>query len=175
MLILEQILEPLQKLFAAIINLVLAAALAVGSASQEPAAEVRESPSPTVRPTSKPKAPVPVATSKWKYDPEVSWYGPGFYCIHPTKKGCVRDGTKIWLNGTACGQLYTKTIMGVAHRTLPCGTLVEFQWRGRTARVPVIDRGPFVRGRTWDLSGALCVYLKHCFTGPIRWRVIGGG
>lgn len=175
MLILERAVEQIQAILTAILHIVLAATLTLGSAHQEPVKEVRNSPSPTVRPTPKPKPPVPVATSKWRYDPEVSWYGPGLYCIHPTKKGCVRDGTKIWLNGTACGQLYTKTIMGVAHRTLPCGTLVEFRWRGRQVRVPVIDRGPFVPGRTWDLSGALCVYLKHCFTGPIEWRIVGGG
>ena len=101
---------------------------------------------------------VPVETgAPWNYDPEVSWYGPGFYG-----------------NLTACGQSYTTTILGVAHRTLPCGTLVEFRWQGRSAIVPVIDRGPYVEGRTWDLSGGLCVILEHCFTGAIDWRFVNG-
>ena len=56
--------------------------------------------------------------------------------------------------GTACGQKYTKTMMGVAHRTLPCGTLVTFRnpANGRQITVPVIDRGPYVAGRQWDMS-----------------------
>jgi len=66
-----------------------------------------------------------------------SWYGPGFYG-----------------NRTACGQTYTPEIVGVAHRTLPCGTLVVLEYRGRTMTVPVIDRGPYIAGRTLDLSTA---------------------
>jgi len=66
-----------------------------------------------------------------------SWYGPGFYG-----------------NRTACGQLYTPQIIGVAHKTLPCGTMLELEFRGRIVTVPVIDRGPFIAGRTLDLSNA---------------------
>jgi rare lipoprotein A (peptidoglycan hydrolase) len=104
----------------------------------------------------KPKPPTGVVTaSGWRRDPEVSWYGPGFY------------GKR-----TACGLAYTKTIMGVAHRTLPCGTMVSFRnpANGRQITVPVIDRGPYVAGRQWDLSGAACTALAHCYTGPIQWR-----
>jgi hypothetical protein len=54
-----------------------------------------------------------------------SWYGPGFYG-----------------NRTACGQVYTPEIIGVAHRTLRCGTMLVLEYRGRTMTVPVIDRGP---------------------------------
>jgi rare lipoprotein A (peptidoglycan hydrolase) len=66
-----------------------------------------------------------------------TWYGPGSY------------GTK-----TACGVRLRKTTIGVAHRTLPCGTQVELYYRGRTLVVPVIDRGPFAAGRSWDLTKA---------------------
>jgi rare lipoprotein A len=91
----------------------------------------------------------------WRYDPNVSFYGPGFY------------GRR-----TACGHAYTTSIMGVAHRTLPCGTMVRFRnpANGRVVTVPVIDRGPYVAGRQWDLSGAACRALGHCYTGPIYWR-----
>lgn len=87
-------------------------------------------------------------------DKEVSWYGPNFYG-----------------NRTACGLALTKTILGVAHRSLPCGTLVTFQWKGKQVTVPVIDRGPYIEGRIWDLTGGLCIYLDHCFTGPIYYRI----
>jgi rare lipoprotein A (peptidoglycan hydrolase) len=66
-----------------------------------------------------------------------SWYGPGFYG-----------------NRTACGQVYTPEIIGVAHRTLRCGTMLTLEYRGRTMTVPVIDRGPYIAGRTLDLSNA---------------------
>jgi hypothetical protein len=91
----------------------------------------------------------------WRFDPDISWYGPGFFG-----------------SGTACGQEYTREIMGVAHRSLPCGTLVTFRnpANGRQVTVPVIDRGPYVAGRTWDMSRALCTYLDHCYTGTIEWR-----
>lgn len=106
-----------------------------------------------VRPKATPAT--PAGAGGWRYDPHVSWYGPGFY------------GKR-----TACGLAYTKTIMGVAHRTLPCGTKVSFRnpANGKTITVPVIDRGPYVAGRQWDLSGAACTALGHCYTGPIEWR-----
>lgn len=66
-----------------------------------------------------------------------SWYGPGLYG-----------------NRTACGQRLRRRTVGVAHKTLQCGTNVRFYYRGRTATVPVIDRGPFVAGREWDLTEA---------------------
>ena len=44
--------------------------------------------------------------------------------------------------------------LGVAHKSLPCGTRVTFRYRGRSVTVPVVDRGPFVGGREWDLTSA---------------------
>jgi rare lipoprotein A (peptidoglycan hydrolase) len=94
------------------------------------------------------------STGGWHHDGNVSWYGPGFYGNH-----------------TACGQVLTRTIVGVAHKTLPCGTLVTFRYKGVTVTAPVIDRGPYVAGRQWDLAHGLCVKLNHCFTGTIDWRL----
>lgn len=103
----------------------------------------------------------------------VSFYGPGFYCISNRVKACLpQAGSFTWPRLTACGVLYTRTVVGVANRSLPCGTLVAFSYRGRTVVAPVIDRGPYVAGRLWDLSGGLCTALRHCFTGPIRWTIV---
>jgi rare lipoprotein A (peptidoglycan hydrolase) len=100
----------------------------------------------------------PVTTAGgWLHDPEVSFYGPGLYG-----------------HRTACGEALTEQLVGVAHRTLPCGTLVEFRWNDIVIQAPVVDRGPYVAGRQWDLTGGACVALGHCFTGPIDWRIIGG-
>ena len=66
-----------------------------------------------------------------------SWYGPG-----------------LWGSGTACGGVLTAGRLGVANKSLPCGTRVTFRYRGRSVTVPVIDRGPFSGGREWDLTAA---------------------
>jgi hypothetical protein len=113
-----------------------------------------EPPVAPVRPPQPIAAPGVVSKSAWHHDRDISWYGPGLYG-----------------NGTACGQTLTKTLVGVAHRTLPCGTLVTFRYNGVTLTVPVIDRGPYVSGRTWDLSYGACHILNHCFTGTIDWKM----
>jgi rare lipoprotein A len=66
----------------------------------------------------------------------------------------------------------TESLRGVAHKTLPCGTKITFRnpANGRTITVPVVDRGPYVDGRQWDLTGGLCLALAHCYTGPILWK-----
>ena len=93
---------------------------------------------------------------QWRYDGNVSWYGPGFY------------GKR-----TACGYAMTEDLIGVAHRTLPCGTKVTFRnpANGRTITTRVIDRGPYVSGRQWDLTGGLCLALRHCYTGALYWKL----
>ncbi len=55
---------------------------------------------------------------------------------------------------TACGQVLTRHMLGVANRTLPCGTMVDFVFHGRTIAVPVIDRGPYANHADWDLTEA---------------------
>jgi rare lipoprotein A len=64
-------------------------------------------------------------------------YGPGFY------------GQK-----TACGQKLRPGTIGLANRTLKCGTDVAVYYQGRTLVVPVIDRGPYANGADWDLTEA---------------------
>ena len=105
---------------------------------------------------SQPAAPLGVVVvPTWKFDGNVSWYGPGFY------------GKR-----TACGLAMTESLKGVAHRTLPCGTKITFKnpANGRTVTAPVVDRGPYVSGRQWDLTGGLCLALGHCYTGSLYWK-----
>jgi rare lipoprotein A len=72
------------------------------------------------------------------YRPSIATqYGPGFY------------GQK-----TACGVTLKASTLGVAHRTLKCGTPVALYYRGRTIVVPVIDRGPYANNADWDLTEA---------------------
>jgi len=56
--------------------------------------------------------------------------------------------------GLACGGYLTSATMGVANKTLPCGTFVTLRYGARSVRVPVIDRGPYVAGRDFDLTEA---------------------
>ncbi len=66
-----------------------------------------------------------------------SYYGPGLYG-----------------NGVACGGTLLPDTLGVANKTLPCGTMVRLRYRGHSVTVPVIDRGPYVAGRDYDLTEA---------------------
>jgi len=79
-----------------------------------------------------PLPPTPVATTV-----TASYFGPGLYG-----------------NRTACGQILSTALQGVAHRTLACGSPVRLSYAGRAVTVPVIDRGPFVAQREFDLSYA---------------------
>ena len=101
-----------------------------------------------------------IVSSPWILDSNISWYGPGFYG-HNGACGMVPGGIQ-------------RDTVGVAHRTLPCGTRVAFRYNGVTVVAQVIDRGPYVSGRTWDMTRGLCDLLHHCFTGGgVYYRVLG--
>jgi rare lipoprotein A (peptidoglycan hydrolase) len=86
-----------------------------------------------------------------------TWFGPGFY------------GQK-----TACGQTMTPVIVGVASRTLPCGTLVLVNFNGHRLTVPVIDRGPYAHnGATWDLTWGAASALGITETVRIKTKIVG--
>jgi peptidoglycan lytic transglycosylase len=79
-----------------------------------------------------------------------SWYGPGF------------------IGGrTACGSTLGAGTMGVANKTLPCGTRVTFHYGGHTVTARVVDRGPYVAGREWDLTPAVKARLHFPSTGTV--------
>ncbi|MGN6257723.1 MAG: septal ring lytic transglycosylase RlpA family protein [Solirubrobacterales bacterium] len=69
--------------------------------------------------------------------------------------GASYYGPGLWGNGVACGGTLEPGTMGVANKTLPCGTKVKLRYHGRTVTVPVIDRGPYVAGRDYDLTEAV--------------------
>ncbi len=82
---------------------------------------------------------------------EASWYGGG--------------GT------LACGGTLTSSTLGVANKTLPCGTWIDLRYRGRSLQVQVIDRGPFVAGREFDLTEATKRALGFGDLGEVWWRL----
>jgi hypothetical protein len=75
-----------------------------------------------------------------------------------------------WYGGggsLACGGSLTSSTMGVASRTLPCGTLVKLRLGWRAVSVPVVDRGPYVEGREFDLTEATKQALGFGDTGEV--------
>jgi rare lipoprotein A len=85
-----------------------------------------------------------------------TWFGPGFY------------GQK-----TACGQTMSPVIVGVASRTLPCGALILVNYKGHRLTVPVIDRGPYANGATWDLTWGAASALSITETVRVKTKVVG--
>jgi rare lipoprotein A len=79
-----------------------------------------------------------------------SWYGPGLYG-----------------NRTGCGGTLDYGDLGVAHKSLPCGTKVTLRHRGRSVRVRVIDRGPYVGAREYDMTAATAQRLRFRGHGEI--------
>jgi len=68
---------------------------------------------------------------------KISWYGPGF------------NGRK-----TASGEIFNQYALTAAHKSLPFGTKVKITnpTNNKSVIIRVNDRGPFVKGREFDLS-----------------------
>ena len=73
-----------------------------------------------------------------------SWYGPGFY---DNRLPCWQ-----WLKANGLPIQFEADTWGVAHKTLPCGTMLTLSHGTSVITVPVVDRGPYVGGRELDLS-----------------------
>ncbi len=86
----------------------------------------------------------------------MSWYGPGFY------------GRK-----TASGAVLTQGMMNVAHRSLPFGTQIQFEYNGHTCTAVVNDRGPYAGGRTFDLGPGTATALGFGGVGTVKYRILG--
>lgn len=85
---------------------------------------------------------------------QASWYGPGLYG-----------------NGMACGGTLTTSTVGVAHKSLPCGTRLTVCYQGRCSPASVVDRGPYVSGRDFDLTGALAYRIGFGGVGTISYSI----
>jgi rare lipoprotein A (peptidoglycan hydrolase) len=71
---------------------------------------------------------------------------------------------------TACGQRLGPKTMGVAHPVLPCGVKLFIAYRGKVVLTQVVDRGPTVVGREFDVTRPLAERLGLKGTQQIRWR-----
>jgi len=100
----------------------------------------------------------------------------------PTQK---LAGTGAWKTGVASH--YGRTFTGrgasgerigpysmiVAHKTLPFGTLIEFEYNGKRAVAKVVDRGPHSAGRDFDLGPGVVRVLDFSGVHEVRYRIIG--
>lgn len=84
-----------------------------------------------------------------------SWYGPGLYG-----------------NSLACGGTLTPQTWGVANKVLACGTKVRLCVR-RCVVAPVVDRGPYVAGRTFDLTAPVRDAIGAGSLSTVRFSVVG--
>lgn len=92
----------------------------------------------------------------WEQTGVASWYGEPFHG-----------------RTTASGERYDQEGLTAAHRTLPFGTWVRVEnlENGRSVRVRVTDRGPFVDDRIIDLSRAAARNLGLLGPGTGRVRI----
>jgi rare lipoprotein A len=86
-----------------------------------------------------------------------SWYGPGFHG-----------------KPTSTGEIYNQYDLTAAHPSWPLGTraLVTNLDNGRAVEVRINDRGPFVRGRSIDLSYAAADALGLIGPGTGNVRIV---
>ena len=69
---------------------------------------------------------------------------------------------------TADGNKFNPSAMTTAHRTLPFGTKLRVTYRGKSVTVRVNDRGPFIKGRTLDLSKGAAAKLGMLRAGTAK-------
>ena len=68
---------------------------------------------------------------------------------------------------TASGEIFNNDLMTAAHKTLPFGTnvLVKNVANGKSVKVTINDRGPFIEGRIIDLSRAAFSKIDNIYNG----------
>ncbi len=127
----------------------LAAATAVLASAGTACAQTGGVPGGTDPQQPQPSAETPATTAgSWTVTKKATWYGPGF-----------------WGHSTACGMTLQPTTLGVAHRKLPCGTQVTFNYNGVSVAATVIDRGPFRKGYAFDMTKAVAKQLGFLTVG----------
>jgi hypothetical protein len=117
--------------------------LATPESTTAPTVEPTPVPNPVATPPPSPRQAVAVAGGPGILV-TASWYGPGFY---ENRLPCWQ-----WLLARGLPIQFLPDTWGVAHKTLPCGTMLTLTHGSNTITVPVVDRGPYVAGRELDLS-----------------------
>jgi rare lipoprotein A (peptidoglycan hydrolase) len=128
-------------------------------------AEALPQPTPPPAPVRVAAVPIPITAVPAAANGSVviaSWYGPGFY---ENRLPCWP-----WLKANGLPIQFLPDTWGVAHKSLPCGTMVTLTHGATTVTAPVVDRGPYIAGREFDLSprvkaelgcSDLCTVVMH--------------
>lgn len=85
------------------------------------------------------------------YTAVASWYGPGFHG-----------------RTAANGSTYDQMAYTLAHKTLPFGTMVVVEYGSLRVPAIVTDRGPYIKGRDFDLSKGLAQFLGVIKKGVVK-------
>ena len=92
----------------------------------------------------------------------------GSYSALAGSSGVVAYGKR-----TACGQIIGPKTEGVSQPVLPCGVKLYIGYRGKHVLTEVIDHGPSVPGRQFDLTEALARQLGLVGVQRITWSYAG--
>lgn len=99
--------------------------------------------------------------------------------LESPNRGTTQRGLASWYGAkfhgrpTASGEIYDMNRISAAHKQLPLGTVVLVKNRdnGKKLRVPINDRGPFIKGRIIDLSVAAARQLEMFGQGLANVRI----
>ena len=91
--------------------------------------------------------------------------GTGYYTARAAPYGPTANHRR-----TACGEPFTKETQGIAHPVLPCGVKIYIRFHGREVLTEVVDRGPNVPGRDFDITKRLADRIDLHGTQTVRWR-----
>ena len=100
----------------------------------------------------------------------ISWYGPGFQgkC---TAHQLTRRNEKGRVVSRGC-ERFNQFALTAAHKSLPMNTQVEIRRGNRSVIVRINDRGPYVRGRTFDVSYAAAKKLGFSGVAAVTYRIV---
>jgi rare lipoprotein A len=98
-------------------------------------------------------------------------------CVEGTAQAEIASyyGRELAGRRTASGEKFNPSAMTAAHRTLRFGTKVRVTnpRNGRAVVVRINDRGPFVKGRSIDLSSGAARAIGMSRTDNIRMEIVG--
>jgi rare lipoprotein A len=86
---------------------------------------------------------------------------------------CAKPGECSRHKITASGEKFDPNALTAAHKTLPFGTRVKVTYKGRSVVVRINDRGPFIRGRSIDLSRAAARQIGCAGVCRVSMTVVG--
>ena len=83
-------------------------------------------------------------------------------------------GKKFQSRKTASGEIFNNNLMTAAHRTLPFGThvVVTNVNNGKSVKVKINDRGPFIKKRIIDLTKAAFTKIEDVDKGLTKVEII---